>query len=74
MTGDRSGEREKDVVRGRPTPGDERGEVDDAESIRSLSGERVSDISPTGVCAEGRGGENGLGDGLRGEGSRGEEL
>lgn len=78
VTGDRSGEREKEEVRGRGAPGDDRGEVDNPESRCSLSGERVSDISPMGelrgVWPEGRGGENELGEGFRGEERRGEEL
>ena len=84
MTGDRSGdvpergEREKEEVRGGATPGDDRGEEANPESRRSLSGDRVSDISLTGelrgVCPVGRRGENELSEGLRGEGRRGEEL
>ena len=82
MTGDRSGdvpergEREKEAVRVREVPGGGHGEVS-PESRCSLSGERVSDISPMGefrgVCPAG--GENSeLGEGFRGEGRRGEEL
>lgn len=83
MIGDRSGEvpergdGEKEEVRSRETQGEDRGERFN-ESTRSLSGERVSVISPTGefrgVWPVGRRGENELGEGLRGEGRRGEEL
>lgn len=78
MTGDRSGEREKEEVRGRATVGDGCGGETNPKSRRSLSGERVSDISPAGelrgVCPVGCGGENEVGEGLRGEERRGEEL
>lgn len=78
MTGDRSGEREKDEVHGRERVRDDLGAEANPESRRSLSGERVSDISPMGelrgVCPVGRGGENEAGEGLRGEGRRGEEV
>lgn len=72
------GEREKEEVRGRATPGEESGGATNPGSRRSLSGERVSDVSPMGelrgVCPMGRGGENKLREGLRGEGRRGDEF
>lgn len=78
MTGDRSGEREKEEVQGRAKLGDVRAEGENPSSRRSLSGERVSDNSLVdelcGVCPVERGGENELEVGLRTEERRGEEL